>query len=296
MLGSYEDTKDFRFRHMRKSLSFKLASEGIAVLQLGGRANNDSIYINPAFLSLSDREDDIKVAIKCLKADSLFAKASIGLIGFGFGGVSAAHVAGTNKDISFLITMSTYGIPGDECLYWFNTLPISYPGRMKLEDRNNGAAFIYNSIEIIKNNKDKDISTIKEELASYYDTAPSFGFEGEKDVEAFTTAKTISIIRYEPTAYFADVKVPTLVVQGINDGQMDWKTNMDGIEKVFIRNRKSNYKMLSIMHANHYYMESNVTIPAFAIVHYSPKWEPKFVEEAWNGIAKWIQTAVTNEE
>lgn len=81
------------------------------------------------------------------------------------------------------------------------------------------------------------------------------------------TPRKLCYIKYIPEQYYSKIKCPTLVICGMDDERIEWKTNLDGNERIFISNNKHNYKIVGIEGVNHAYEETKgKKIPGFVDV------------------------------
>lgn len=275
------------------SLAECLGKRGIATLRFNNRAFTDSTFVEAnEMITMFDHADDLHNAFKAIKNDKRFLNNPIGLIGHSEGGNSSIIEASRNKDVNFLITLSTCGIDGADFCYWQSTLCFSYPNMYTSNLRNHIVKDIYERIQIIKTLNDSieiDTALRRQMKESCVRAGVEYTeFLIENNLKKWTTPRIIAFIKYSPEKYLSQISCPVFVAHGMNDGFLEWKTNLDGIEKAFIKSGKSNYRIVAFQDTNHSYQHSQITIPFFISVSHKKGQKPVFVEKNWDMIADWL--------
>lgn len=287
------------------AMADSLAQNGIASLRFDNRSfsNSASQKLDADKYTMYDVAKDVHEAYLSLRNDSKFKNSPIGLLGHSEGGASCAIEAAQNSDISFVITLSTIGISGKEIVYYQSTLPLalSYQS-FSSEMRNDIIRLIYHSINIIDENQGDN--NIKEKLEKYYNSYFTSSKDPQKalgkltkeqfidtTIKAWMTPRKLCYIKYNPEKYFSKINCPVFVICGMEDERIDWKSNLDGIERIFLKNDKLNYKIVSIPGVNHSYEETNGMIPSFVSIQKkdsSKKDWGKGFQELNHSICEWI--------
>lgn len=272
---------DRNYHGIYSAIADSLARNGIASFRFDNRAYVDSISTktNPDKYTMFDSVEDIHDIYTWLRKDKRFTYSPIGLLGHSEGGASCAIESSQNNDIAFLIVLSTMGLPGSEITFYQSTLPLSYlSGPLNSDQRNSIVRQIYTTLNIISEYADNDAieEHLRKYLDDYYTSSPDPKKEFGKltkerfidtTLKGWMTPRKLCYIKYIPEQYYSKIKCPTLVICGMDDERIEWKTNLDGIERIFISNNKHNYKIVGIEGVNHAYEETKgKKIPGFVDV------------------------------
>lgn len=281
---------DKNYGGMFVSLAERLGKHGIATFRFNNRALTDTAMVAAnERVTMYDHADDVHYAISAIMKDKRFAKNPIGLIGHSEGGCCSIIETSRNKDIDFLVTLSTCGIDGADFCYWQNTMRFSYPNDFPTDARNMVVRDIYERTQIVKRLNDKQ-EIEKALMHQISESAVRMGVQyTEEQVNKFlrewTVPRTIAFVKYNPDAYLSKIACPVLATHGTADGMVEWKTHLDGIEKSFFKSGKTNYKIMTFKDTDHSYQYAQTVVPFFIPVNRS---KPEFVEENWDKIAGWI--------
>ncbi len=292
-----------------------LGRSGIASLRYDNRSYVDSSVLprDPNKYTMFDNAADLRDAIKGLRKDNRFKQSGIGIIGHSEGGASAAIYASQNKDVSFMIVMSTIGIPGVD-LAFCQTVTSNdfFWSQLPASDRNYLAKMLYSTFQIISNELDNNKLRIA--LADYYkaDYLAMSDTEREKMYKKQTVQQAIDVplklfmkprlleyFRFKPVTYYSKIACPILVTHGKMDETADWKTNGIGLEKIFINSGKKNYTMLFADSLNHNY-ETAKTGQRNPLFSYSEKltkkneWDARF-QDVCKKMTDWIHAQQTQQ-
>ena len=105
---------------------------------------------------------------------------------------------------------------------------------------------------------------LKEELSMLWQNlAPEI--QGEVQKEAFikkTTANIISpwfrhFLKINPSEYLEKLSLPVLAINGENDTQVAYQSNLNGIERALKKANNKDYTIKSYPHLNHLFQESS---------------------------------------
>ena len=280
---------------MFSSLAQALSRQGIATLRFDNRSFSDTTLVSYSeTVTMFDHAADVHAAFLSLKSNQRFKNNPVGLVGHSEGGTVATVETSHNKDVSFLATLSSCGIKGADFMYWQTTLPFSYSdsesNSMSVDKRNHIIANTYQTIQFLdKTENDAKLEKkFRKYLSVYFPVAGAN--EVEMLVRLWLKPRQIAFMKHTPGDYFSKVSCPALIMHGMMDGIADWKTNMDGIEKVFIQNKKTNYRMMPVENLDHSYQYTKVYLPYFASVSHANNWKSRYSEETWNKIAEWVNS------
>ena len=275
------------------SLAERLGKHGIATFRFNNRAFTDTtLEAASEKITMYDHADDLHNAINAIKKDKRFANNPIGLIGHSEGGCCSIIETSRNKEIDFLITLSTCGIDGADFCYCQNTLYFSYPNNFPSIARNNIVRDIYERSQIVK--KFNNITEIEAALRRQInESAARAGVEYTeaqvaKFLKEWTIPRTIAFVKYNPEIYLSKITCPVLATHGTTDGMVEWKTHLDGIEKAFMKIGKSNYKIMTFQDTDHSYQYAPTTVPFFISMRNPNANKPVFIEKNWDQIADWL--------
>lgn len=300
ILVSPPQRADKEYIGMFTSLAKTLGQQGIVTLRFDNRSFTDTtLIVADDVVTMFNHADDLQAALKAIRMDKRFSNNPIGLIGHSEGGSSAIIEAARNKDVAFLITLSTCGLTGAEFVYWQSTLFLSYPSRLPAKQRNVVVKDIYEKIQIIKTtnsySKTKNALIEQTKQNAIRNSLTLSDVEVENNVSRWIKPRLLAFMKYNPELYLSKIVCPVLAVHGMMDGMLDWKVNLDGIEKSFIKSGKTNYEMIALEKTDHSYQPANSTMPFFISIQHVPNWKPSYSEGNWNKLAAWISKLNFNE-
>lgn len=305
---------DRNYNDLYSSMADSLARNGIASLRFDNRAFADSTSTktNPDKYTMFDTADEVHDIYLWLRKDKRFTNSPIRLLGHSEGGCSSAIETSRNDDIAFLIVLSTMGIPGNEIAYYQETFLTSILSSESQTDmRNNTVKHIHDMLNIIDQYQDKD--SIEKHLREYLDyyfttyiiprrkeiNVPNSRYKPvskeeliDSSIKRYLTPRKLCFVKFVPEQYYSKIKCPVLAVCGMNDEKLEWKTNLDGIERIFIKNNKHNYKIVAIEGVGHAYEESQRLkfenyLPPTARGPYEQKWGKGF-QQLNRSVWRWI--------
>lgn len=281
------------YRGMFLSLAERLGKRGVATFRFNNRSFTDTTLVaSDETVTMYDHADDLHDAINAIKKDKRFLNNPIGLIGHSEGGSSSIIEASRNKDIDFLVTLSTCGIDGADFCYWQSTLYFSYPNMFPSNVRNHIVRDIYERIQIVRNlNDSTEIDTALRRQINESSVRAGGKYTDEqmkKNVREWTIPRVLAFVKYTPETYLSQITCPVFAGHGMTDGMVEWKTNLDGIEKAFIKSGKSNYKIVAFQDTDHSFQHSQITIPFFVSQSHKKGYKPVFVEKNWDKIVDWL--------
>ena len=292
-----------------------LGHSGIASLRYDNRSFVDSTILNGDNdkYTMFDNAADVQDAINELSKDKRFEHSAIGIIGHSEGGASAAIETSRNKDVSFLIVMSTIGIPGVDLAFSQMVTNVDFYRLIATNMRNEIARSRYSTIQMI--GKELDNTRLRKLITDDYKAdymatpedkrAKMYGTQTlqqgiDHNLNWWMKPRLLAYIRFNPATYYSKIKCPILVTYGKMDETADWIANSEGLEKIFINSGKKNYSILIMDSLNHNYETARVSQmkPGF---DYSDK-RTKNIKDArfqvlCNMMTDWIYTqqAITKE-
>ena len=284
---------DKNYGGMFLSLAKSLAQQGIATIRFDNCYFADSTLMpKNEVVTMDDLANDVHYLMEALRKDKRFLHNPIGLLGHSEGGSAAIIEAARNEDVSFLVTLSTCGISGVDFAYWQSTLPFSYSNFIPEKLRNATVRDIYEKLQIVKNSDSEfELKTAMTEQVRQKAVVENLTLseqEVQNIVSQWTKPRFSTFVKYIPEIFLSKVMCPVLAVHGMMDGTLDWKANLDGIEKAFIKSGKTNYKIIALENVNHSYEQATKIIPFFISISYRPGRQPLYLEKEWLKIALWI--------
>ena len=247
-------------------LADHLTRQGIAVLRFDKRGIGESE--GEYFLATSkDFADDVNAAISYLKTREEIDTSNIGLIGHSEGGVIAPMVATQNSDVKFVVLMAGLGVTGTDLIlaqhrHEFDKLQLTVERKEELNDI---LIDLYSNILSWSEytGSDEERNQLKEGLTRLWENL-SLEMQDETQKEIFikeTTANAISpwfkyLLETDPTEYIQKLSIPVLAINGENDKQVEYQSNLDKIEKALKRGNNKQYTIKSYPNLNHLFQES----------------------------------------
>ena len=243
-----------------------LTRNGIAVLRFDKRGTGESggEYFTA---TTQDFADDAEAALNYLKKRREIDTSNLGLIGHSEGGIIAPIIAARNNDVKFIVLMAGLGVSGAELSlaqnqFAFNKTSIS---EREKEDLDKILRSIYESVtnwsEYVGSNEERD--TLKKELGVLWENLPQeIQPQVKKDVFVEKTTSNIaspwfrSFLKTDPLVYLEKVSIPVLAINGENDTQVEYQTNLNKIEAALKKANNKHYTVKSYPQLNHLFQES----------------------------------------
>jgi hypothetical protein len=243
-----------------------LTRNGIAVLRFDKRGTGESggEYFTA---TTQDFADDAEAALNYLKKRREIDTSNLGLIGHSEGGIIAPIIAARNNDVKFIVLMAGLGVSGAELSlaqnqFAFNKTSIS---EREKEDLDKILRSIYESVtnwsEYVGSNEERD--TLKKELGVLWENLPQeIQPQVKKDVFVEKTTSNIaspwfrSFLKTDPLVYLEKVSIPVLAINGENDTQVEYQTNLNKIEAALKKANNKHYTVKSHPQLNHLFQES----------------------------------------
>ena len=243
-----------------------LTRQGIAVLRYDKRGIDESEgeYFTA---TTKDFAEDVEAAISYLKTRKEIDLTNIGLIGHSEGGVIAPMVAVENGDVKFVVLMAGLGVTGTELVlaqhqHEYDKLKLTEERKENLDNITlNLYANVLKWTEYA--GTDEERNQLKQDLGILWQNlTPDMqkGAQKELFIEQ-TTAKMISpwfryFLEINPLKHIEKLSIPVLAINGENDTQVEYQSNLDGIEKALKRANNKQYVIKSYPNLNHLFQES----------------------------------------
>lgn len=278
-------------------LADHLTRQGIAVLRFDKRGIGESE--GEYFLATSkDFADDVNAAISYLKTREEIDTSNIGLIGHSEGGIIAPMVATKNSDVKFVVLMAGLGVTGTELVlaqhqHEYRKLKLAEEKKEILNDIViNLYANVLNWTEFA--GTDEERYQLEQDLSMLWQNLSPQMQKGKQE-EAFINQTTANIIspwfRYfleiDPLEYIKKLSIPVLAINGENDTQVEYQSNLNGIENALKMSNNKQYTIKSYPNLNHLFQESTTG----EIDEYG-KIEQTISPTVLSDIANWIKQQV----
>lgn len=311
------------YEGLYSQLSKELVRNEIAVLRYDPRHVADTTLAIQS-ITMFDQAEDAESAYNALKKDKRFGQ--IGLVGHSEGGSSVAVVASRNKNIPFIVLLSSPGISGLDFQLQYTLKNIEKTNQfMKLVDgtepdtvENNlfysHRKKIYSSIAN-NSNVDSLYILLKIENKSYRENVRKIPNKSSvkapmsiKDRNEFDSIilhndsvtllnpHIMTLIQHQPELYYPKLSCPVLAVFGKMDQTVFWKENSEGMESLFQKSGKENYEILFLDSMNHEYKKVtdslSMIMPPNIIQHRRKEsieqQNDDFYLPAFSSIAEWV--------
>lgn len=278
-------------------LADHLSRNGIAVLRYDKRGvgKSEGGYFTA---TTQDFADDVKAALNYLKNRKEIDSSNIGLIGHSEGGIIAPMVAIESNEISFMILMAGMGVSGIELSaaqnkFIFDKTSLSETEKETL-DRN--LKEVYNSVinwsEYVGTNEER--SKLKDKLEDLWQKLPEEIREQvsketfiEKTIANIATPWYRHFLKINPSDYLQKLSIPVLAINGENDTQVEYKSNISAIELALIKGNNKDYKIKSYPRLNHLFQESKT-----GEINEYAKIEQTISPEVLSDITNWIEAQI----
>lgn len=274
-----------------------LTRNGIAVLRYDKRGVGESE--GGYFMATTqDFAADAEAAINYLKSRKEINHSDIGLVGHSEGGIIAPLIAAQNKDVRFIVLMAGLGVTGAELSiaqnqFTFNKTALTEKEKEHLTGilRNMYASVVtwkeYVGSEAERNQLKKELGVLWENLPPEISSKVTKEAFVEKTTANIATPWFRSFLNTNPTNYLQKLTIPVLAINGENDTQVDYKTNLTIIEAALKKGGNKHYTIKTYPLLNHLFQNSTTG----EIDEYG-KIEQTISPEVLSDITKWIQEQV----
>lgn len=236
------------------------AKKGIGVLRLddrgiGGSTNGNKNPTSENFAS------DINAAVNYL-SNKGYQK--IGLIGHSEGGMIAPMVAVANNKVTFIISLSSQGIPTDQLLILQYAALAKANGATADEIKTNAelSQKIYKKIGQFSGS---ELHTqLKILLTETIKKLPKNQLPPENKIEELVDGQIKQIsspwfvyfLKWNPNAYWSKLKIPVLALNGSLDLQVTPQENLAGIKSNLEKAKNKDFEILEMPGLNHLFQEA----------------------------------------
>jgi hypothetical protein len=242
-----------------------LTQQGFAVLRFDDRGIGKSGGTFYQATSL-DFATDVGAAVRYLQQRADIRADQIGLIGHSEGGLIAPVVAQQQPGVSFLVLLAAPGITGAEVsANQFERMLVS---RGLTETTVRHATTIYTNMNKLAAKSEKP--TIAELNAHYqlqWQTLPDDikqqllplggGALSAERLAELQNAWFRYFQQHDPHIWLSKTKLPTLVLYGSKDVQLDADINLAAIEQALQEAKNTQYKVIRLHGLNHLFQEAN---------------------------------------
>ncbi len=240
-----------------------LAKNGVGCLRFDDRGFGESTG-NYSRATLTDFGNDLNSCVNTLQADLRFKANPIGIIGHSEGGMHALIAANKNKHISFLIELASVGTSGEDVLIQQQYIvPKKSGASEKLALWNKG---VYEGACIIlrRYKGNKRTKKLDAFLNNQYEVAP-MEFKESSSLLNFKLSIQLLLnndwgsqfVQFETKHYLKKVKLPILVINGVEDIQVPAKQSQEGFLNNFSNGSKTQSKIILIDSLNHLFQKCN---------------------------------------
>lgn len=252
-----------------------LTKNGYAVLRFDDRGVGESEG-NHSIATTFDFAEDVRAAIKYLKARNEVDKNKIGLIGHSEGAMIASIVASESDDVAFIILMAGPGLPGDSILYLQTELIYRAEGQSEeqiheiLDELREVYSILKSDIdesemkEILKRKYQQRFDKMSDEEKQRFGDLNTYM---EMEIRIATSPWFRAFLKFDPRPILEKVKCPVLAVIGEKDLQVPPKENLPAIEDALKRGGNKNFRVTELPNLNHLFQTSQFgTISEYGII------------------------------
>lgn len=254
-----------------------LTRQGIAVLRYDDRGVGESEG-NYMLATLSDFATDAQAAINYLKSRKEINTKKIGIIGHSEGG-GIAHMLAARQIPSFIITLAAPGVNGQELLNMQRKAIFTASGipEVYINQYND---YMGQAQQLALKATDKE--ELRKSITQLFAGTPMEN-QTRAAVEQLSSPEIVSFLRYDPLAYFKNIKCPVLALNGMKDLQVPYKENLSAIQKNILANRNIHVITKAYPNLNHLFQTANTGLPnEYGTI------EETLNEEVLKDIADWL--------
>jgi uncharacterized protein len=264
-----------------------LTRRGLAVLRVDDRGFGKSTG-NANAGTTADFATDAAACVAFLKTRPEIAAKHIGLVGHSEGGVIAAMVASSSKDVAFVVLLAGSALPGEDIVLMQSAL-ISRAGGKNDEDIAKNRAEMAKAFAVVKAEKDNAAATQK--LRALWDTLPeaerklpgNTKADFERQVHTLLSPWFRFFLTLDPRPYLQKIKVPVLALNGALDLQVPPKENLGAIASALKVAKNPDVTTRELPGLNHLFQTAKTGAPSEYI-----KIEETFAPAALQIIGDWI--------
>ena len=242
-----------------------LTRQGFAVLRFDDRGIGKS---GGTFLQATslDFASDVSAAVRYLQQRSDINKAQIGLIGHSEGGLIAPIVAQQQSGIGFLVLLAAPGLPGAEVSSWQFASMLTARGLPQSTVVH--ATAIYQSMNQFAAKKQQvTVAALEAHYQQLWQKLPAEVKQqliplggGQLSPDRLAELQNSwfqSFQRHDPQQWLSKIQIPTLVLYGSKDRQLEPTANLAMIEKSLQLAENSNYQLILLDGLNHLFQSAS---------------------------------------
>ncbi|MBO9619007.1 MAG: alpha/beta fold hydrolase [Niabella sp.] len=235
------------------------AKNGIGVLRLDDRGMGGSSKGKDNATS-ADFATDISAAVNYLAQRGY---RNIGLAGHSEGGMIAPIVAAQNKNVQFIISMAGPGIAIDQLMVLQSEALLRSGGMTaeKVQENGKDAAALYQFVnQYSGNNFDADLRNYLTEHANR--ATASAKQEIDLQVKLLSSPWFRYFLKFDPTTFITQLKIPVLAINGGKDVQVTPKENLAGWKASLQKAGNKNFEIKELPGLNHLFQEAKTGSPS----------------------------------
>ena len=266
-----------------------LTKKGIGVLRFDDRGTGKSEG-NFSNTTVNGFANDVKSAVKFIKADKRFKKNKIGLIGHSEGSMHCAIAQYKNKNVDLYISLAGVGVTGKE-VYLRQRRLIGESVNSTENEILKDSTLINNLIEINANYTGYEGGAPMREYAiKFLDENPDM-LDSTNTKDAWLSLMlpflnndwAREFMSYDPSKYFGKSRIPVLIINGDKDIQVDCRQNVDGFLEILKAGKIRSYSTQEFGGLNHLFQKCTEC----TLAEYS-ELEETFNEEVTKAMAEYI--------
>lgn len=269
-----------------------LTRQGFAVLRFDDRGIGKSGGTFQQATSL-DFASDVSAAVRYLQQRSDINKAQIGLLGHSEGGLIAPIVAQQQPGIGFLVLLAAPGLPGAEVSSWQFASMLTARG-LPHSTVVHATAIYRNMNQFAANKQQITVAALEAHYQQLWQKLPAEVKQqliplggGQLSPERLAELQNRwfqYFQRHDPQQWLSKIQIPTLVLYGSKDTQLEPTTNLAMIEKSLQLAANTNYQLVLLDGLNHLF-QSATTGRWDEYASISETLSPKLL----SSIGKWLQ-------
>lgn len=245
------------------------AKKGIGVLRVDDRGTGGSNGINMS-VTTQNFAGDTNAAVEFLAQKGF---KNIGLIGHSEGGIIAPMVASKNPKVKFVVSMAGPGVPIEELMV-LQANAIAKASGATEEELKSGEETNRKIYSLIKNYKGDNLTgEVQKLFASEIQKMPKEQQPEATEIEKITLAEAkkvtipwyIYFLKINPDAYWSQLKIPVLAINGTKDLQVISKENLAGIKTSLEKAKNKKFETVEFPNLNHLFQEAKTgTVEEYA--------------------------------
>ena len=267
-----------------------LTARGIAVLRYDDRVVGASTG-SAEGLTTQDLAHDGLAAARFMMTHASVDPQRVGVMGHSEGGMHVPFVACEDEDIAFVISLAGVGVTGAQLLADQTGVMYRAGGKDEayIEGSQQRRMAIFDAIR--DDADDEAILDLIVELNMF-----EYGVETASDamrntsrqmMRQFTNSWTRSFGLFDSRAYWRQIEVPALIMNGSRDTQVDAQINLSAIREALNETNRTGYTIIELADLNHLFQHAKTgLLGEYATI------EETFAPEALALIEVWIRSEI----